>query len=68
VVLRCLDAEEVYEAIDWRVIVLLAGVLPLGIALQKSGAADFDRRRHHGAGRQLGSAGAWPPSTCSPRR
>ncbi len=39
VVSRCLDAEEVYEAIDWRVIVLLAGVLPLGIALQKSGAA-----------------------------
>ncbi len=38
---RCLEPEEVYEAIDWRVIVLLAGVLPLGIALQKSGAADM---------------------------
>ncbi len=38
---RCLDPEEVYEAIDWRVIVLLAGVLPLGIAMQKSGAADL---------------------------
>jgi di/tricarboxylate transporter len=38
---RCLQPEEVYEAIDWRVIVLLAGVLPLGIALQKSGAADM---------------------------
>jgi di/tricarboxylate transporter len=38
---RCLDPEEVYDAIDWRVIVLLAGVLPLGIAMQKSGAADL---------------------------
>jgi di/tricarboxylate transporter len=36
---RCLAPEEVYEAIDWRVVVLLAGVLPLGIALQESGAA-----------------------------
>jgi di/tricarboxylate transporter len=37
----CLDAEEAYDAIDWRVIMLLAGVLPLGIALQSSGAAGW---------------------------
>lgn len=36
---RCLEPEEAYEAIDWRVIMLLAGVLPLGIALQNTGAA-----------------------------
>jgi di/tricarboxylate transporter len=36
-----LKAEEAYAAVDWRVIVLLAGVLPLGIALQKSGGADW---------------------------
>ncbi|HET6604445.1 MAG TPA: SLC13 family permease, partial [Xanthomonadaceae bacterium] len=36
---RCLDPEDAYEAIDWRVILLLAGLLPLGIALSKSGAA-----------------------------
>ena len=36
-----LKAENAYAAIDWRVIVLLAGVLPLGIALQKSGGADW---------------------------
>lgn len=41
VVLRCLRPEEAYAAVDWRVIVLLAGVLPLGIALQKSGGADW---------------------------
>lgn len=41
VVLRCLRPEEAYAAVDWRVIILLAGVLPLGIALQKSGGADW---------------------------
>lgn len=41
VTLRCLRPEEAYAAVDWRVIVLLAGVLPLGIALQKSGGADW---------------------------
>lgn len=40
-VLGCIEPEEAYEAIDWRVIVLLAGVLPLGIALQTSGAAEL---------------------------
>lgn len=41
VALRCLRPEEAYAAVDWRVIILLAGVLPLGIALQKSGGADW---------------------------
>lgn len=41
VALRCLKPEEAYAAVDWRVIVLLAGVLPLGIALQNSGGADW---------------------------
>jgi di/tricarboxylate transporter len=41
VVFRCLDTDEAYAAIDWRVIVLLAGVLPLGIALQNSGGAEW---------------------------
>lgn len=39
VLTRCLRAEEAYLAIDWKVIVLLAGVLPLGRALEQSGAA-----------------------------
>lgn len=30
---------ELYESVDWQVIFLLAGVIPLGIALEQSGAA-----------------------------
>ena len=37
----CLDAEDVYEAIDWRIIILMAGLLPLGVAMSESGAAEF---------------------------
>ncbi|MEZ3145048.1 SLC13 family permease [Halobaculum sp. MBLA0143] len=39
VVTGCLDPQEVYESVHWDVIFLLAGVIPLGIALQTSGAA-----------------------------
>jgi len=41
VVTRCLTLEEAYAAIDWKVIFLLAGVLPLGLAAEKSGAAQL---------------------------
>lgn len=37
----CLDAEDVYESIDWRIIILLAGLLPLGVAMSQTGAAEF---------------------------
>jgi di/tricarboxylate transporter len=36
---RCLTVEEAYEAIDWRVIFLLGGIIPMGVALEQSGAA-----------------------------
>ncbi len=39
VLTRCLRVEEAYHAINWQVIFLLGGILPLGIAMQKSGAA-----------------------------
>jgi len=39
VLTRCLTLEEAYGAINWQVIFLLAGVLTLGTALEKSGAA-----------------------------
>ncbi|MDO5505046.1 MAG: SLC13 family permease [Pseudoxanthomonas suwonensis] len=41
VALHVLKTEEAYGGIDWRVIMLLAGVLPLGIALQNSGGAEW---------------------------
>ncbi|MCP3982558.1 MAG: SLC13 family permease [bacterium] len=40
----CVQARKVYSFIDWRVIFLLAGLLPLGIALESSGAADTAAR------------------------
>lgn len=33
----CLTMKGLYNAIDWKVIFLLAGLIPLGIALQKTG-------------------------------
>jgi di/tricarboxylate transporter len=39
VVTRCLTVEEAYRAIDWKIIFLLGGMIPLGLALEQSGAA-----------------------------
>jgi di/tricarboxylate transporter len=40
VLTRSLSMDEAYQAIDWRTIILVAGMLPVGIALKHSGAAD----------------------------
>jgi len=37
----CLTMEQAYRAIDWRAIFLIAGMLPLGTAMQDSGAAAY---------------------------
>lgn len=37
----CIDIDDVYDAIDWRVLLLMAGLLPLGAAMNSSGAAQF---------------------------
>ncbi len=41
VLVGCITMEEAYKAIEWRIIFLLAGVLTLGVALEKSGAAEL---------------------------
>lgn len=35
----CITLNEAYDAIDWKVVFLLAGALTLGVALEKTGAA-----------------------------
>ncbi len=37
----CLSMEQAYRAIDWRAVFLIAGMLPLGTALQSSGGASL---------------------------
>ncbi len=36
-----LKPHEIYESVDWNVIFLLAGVIPLGMALEQTGAAEL---------------------------
>jgi di/tricarboxylate transporter len=41
VLTRCLTIEEAYESIDWQIIFLLGGIIPLGLAMEYSGAASW---------------------------
>jgi len=41
VLLHCVSLPEAYEAIEWRVIFMLAGTLTLGVAMEKTGAAVY---------------------------
>jgi di/tricarboxylate transporter len=41
VLTRVLSIQEAYQAIEWKVIFLLAGLIPLGVAMQKSGTAVY---------------------------
>jgi di/tricarboxylate transporter len=36
---RCITIDEAYQAVDWKVVFLLGGMLPLGRALETSGAS-----------------------------
>ena len=38
---RVLSIEEAYKSIEWKVVFLLVGLIPLGIAMQNSGTAEF---------------------------
>lgn len=37
----CLTMDEAYRAIEWKAVFLIAGMIPLGIAMQVTGAASF---------------------------
>lgn len=41
VLMKVIPVDEAYGAVDWRTVVLLAGLIPLGIAMEESGAARF---------------------------
>lgn len=55
VITRCIPMEEIYNAIDWKIIFLMAGALSLGLAMTATGLAD---RIAHGLTSLLG---AWGP-------
>jgi di/tricarboxylate transporter len=39
--LGCLDAEEAYKAIEWRLIVLIFGMLAISLSMEKTGAVEL---------------------------
>ncbi len=41
ILLRVVPIDEAYRAVDWRTVFLLAGLIPLGTAMDKTGAAAF---------------------------
>lgn len=41
VVTGCLKPGELYDAVDWSVIFLLAGLIPLGVAMEATGTAEY---------------------------
>ncbi len=53
---RCIDAEEAYRAIDWPCLFLIAGMLALGVALEKTHTAEVIAR---GFVTQVAPFGPW---------
>lgn len=53
----CVSAEQAYRAIEWRAVFLIAGMLPLGFAIDSSGAAAWLATQIMGL---LGEYGPWP--------
>lgn len=41
VVSGCIDLGETYERVDWGVVILLGSIIPLGLAMQQTGAAQL---------------------------
>ena len=56
VLVGCITMEDAYRAIEWRAVFLIAGMLPLGTALQETGAAALVAEGVVGA---VGPLGPW---------
>ena len=41
VLTRVISINDAYKAIEWKVVFLIAGLIPLGVAMQKTGTASF---------------------------
>ncbi len=41
VLTRCLSMDEAYDYIEWKAVFLIAGMIPLGVAMQETGAAQL---------------------------
>lgn len=41
ILLRVISIDDAYRSIDWRTVFLLAGLIPLGVAMEKTGAASY---------------------------
>ena len=54
VITRCISPRQAYEAIDGRIFVFIAGAIPLGVAMQKTGTASLL------AGWLGNGVGGWP--------
>ncbi len=52
---KCLSMEEAYSAIEWKVIFLIACMLPLGVAVENTGAAQM------AASALIAAVGDWGP-------
>ncbi|KJS28761.1 MAG: carboxylate transporter [Desulfatitalea sp. BRH_c12] len=55
VLVGCLSMEEAYRAIEWKVVFLIASMLPLGVAIENTGAAQI------GAGALISAVGDLGP-------
>jgi len=55
VAIGCITLEEAYDAVDWKVIFLLGGIISLGTALEKTSAAMFL------SGKMIAFLGIWGP-------
>ncbi len=54
----CVEANELHESVDWEVLFLLAGLIPLGIAMEQTGTAKYLALKALPIASQLSTLGA----------